>query len=74
MFTEQESRFIIWWEANRDKQKRSFKQFLSGFSKGIGIGMAIVLIVVSGWYLGVVATWALMSLTKLLEEVASSRK
>ena len=50
MFTEQENKFITWWEGNRYKQKKSFKQFLSGFSKGIAIGMAIVLIVVSGWY------------------------
>lgn len=50
MFTEQENKFIIWWEGNREKQRKSFKQYLSGFSKGIGISMAIVLIVASGWY------------------------
>lgn len=50
MFTEQENKFITWWESNSDKQKKSFKQFLSGFSKGIGISMAIVFIVASGWY------------------------
>ena len=50
MFTEQESKFITWWEANRDNQKKSFRQYVQGFSKGIGIGAAIVLIVISGWY------------------------
>ena len=50
MFTEQESKFITWWESNRDNQKKSFKQFVQGLSKGIGIGAAIVLIVISGWY------------------------
>ncbi len=50
MFTEQESKFITWWEANRDKQKKSFGQYVQGFSKGIGMGVAIVLIIISGWY------------------------
>ena len=50
MLSAQENKFITWWEENRDKQKKSFKQFIQGFSKGIGISMAIVLIVASGWY------------------------
>ncbi len=50
MFTEEESKFIAWWEGNRDTQRKSFKHFLSGFSKGLVISMAIVIVVASGWY------------------------
>jgi uncharacterized membrane protein YbjE (DUF340 family) len=50
MFTEQEEKFIAYWETNRLTYKKSFKDFIKGFSKGLGISVAIILILVSGWY------------------------
>jgi len=50
MLVEQELRFIEWWEANRESQKKSFKQFIKGLSKGLAICVGIILIVVTGWY------------------------
>ena len=50
MLTEQEQKFIEWWEANRESQKKSFKQFIKGLSRGLAISVGIILIVVLGWY------------------------
>ena len=50
MLVEQELRFIEWWETNRESQKKSFKQFIKGLSKGLAICVGIILIVVTGWY------------------------
>ncbi len=50
MFTEQEEKFILWWEQNRESQKKSLKEFMKGLSKGLAISFAIILIVVIGWY------------------------
>ena len=50
MFTAQEERFIKYWEDNRETFRKSFTQFVKGFSKGLGISVAIILLLVSGWY------------------------
>ncbi len=50
MLTEQEEKFIQWWEENRESQKKSFKQFFKGLSRGLAISCGIVFIVIIGWY------------------------
>ncbi len=50
MLTEQEEKFIAYWLKNRDTQKQSFIHFVKGMSIGLGIGTAIIIIVVTGWY------------------------
>ena len=50
MRIEKEEKFIEWWEANRELQKKSFKQFIKGLSKGLAICVGIILILVTGWY------------------------
>ncbi|MDE3235551.1 MAG: hypothetical protein KGO81_06310 [Bacteroidota bacterium] len=50
MLTEQEESFIKYWAANREYEKKSFKQFLKGLSSGISIGIGIVLVIIAGWY------------------------
>ena len=50
MLTEQEEKFIKWCEENRESQKKSFKQFIKGLSRGLGISCGIVFIVIIGWY------------------------
>ncbi len=50
MFTDQEEKFIKYWERNRLTYKKSFKEFVKGFSRGLAISVGIILILVSGWY------------------------
>jgi cobalamin synthase len=50
MLTPKEEEFIAYWAANREKQKKSFRQFIQGMSRGLAIGAAILLLVISGWY------------------------
>ena len=50
MLTEKEEAFISFWAENREKQKKSFWQFAKGLSKGLIIGIGIVLTISIGWY------------------------
>jgi len=50
MLTEKEDKFITYWEANRELQKKGFRQYVKGLSRGLAIGAAIILLVVAGWY------------------------
>ncbi len=50
MLTEKEKDFLVYWEANREVQKKSFKQYIKGLSSGLGISAAILILVISGWY------------------------
>ena len=50
MLSEREEEFISYWDANRLKQKKSFRQFAKGLSSGLSIGIGIVLVVAVGWY------------------------
>lgn len=49
MLTEEEKKFITWWEANRDKEKLVFRQWLIGLPIGMLFGIAIVINFSSGW-------------------------
>ena len=50
MLSEEEEKFLVYWEKNR-AQKKSLKSQLSfGFPIGLMIGIGILLNYVSGWY------------------------
>ena len=50
MLSEKEETFISYWQTNRQLQKQSVKAFFKGFSRGLLIGIGIVLLVSMGWY------------------------
>jgi H+/gluconate symporter-like permease len=50
MLSEEEEAFIRYWEANRDKQKRTFRQFLLGIPLALLFVVPIALNFFSGWY------------------------
>jgi len=50
MLSKEEEAFIIYWKTNRDKQKRTFRQFLLGIPLALLFVVAIGLNFFSGWY------------------------
>ena len=50
MLTEQEEMFVKYWEKNRELELKSFKQYIKGLSRGLAIGIAIILLIATGWY------------------------
>lgn len=51
MLTEEEKKFIIWWEDNRSKQKKIFYGLAVGLPAGLMFGLPILLSVIfSDWY------------------------
>lgn len=50
MYTPEEKKFIKYWEANRNKRKRLFKNLLISLPAGIIIVVAIFINFFSGWY------------------------
>ena len=52
MLTEREKQFILYWEANRDREKKTVKQLLIGLPVGLLFAIPIFLSVFSGqlWY------------------------
>jgi hypothetical protein len=50
MLTEDETLFIEYWEANRLRRKRFFKQLAIGLPVGVLLVMAIFISLVSGWH------------------------
>jgi hypothetical protein len=50
MLSEEEEAFIIYWKTNRDKQKRTFRQFLLGIPIALLFVIPIGLNFFSGWY------------------------
>jgi uncharacterized membrane protein len=49
MLTEEEKAFLIYWERNRDRQKKIVRQFLLGIPVGLLFVIPIVLALLSGW-------------------------
>ena len=49
MLSEEEEAFIIYWKANREKQKRVFRQFLLGIPLALLFVIPIGLNFFSGW-------------------------
>ena len=50
MLTKEETDFIRYWEANRLKRKKVFRQLLVGIPAGLLITVPIVINLASGWY------------------------
>jgi glycopeptide antibiotics resistance protein len=50
MLTDHEEAFITYWAANRDKQKRTFRQFLLGIPLALLFVIPIAINFFSGWY------------------------
>ena len=50
MLTQQEKDFIIYWEQNRQKQKKTFRQLLVGVPIGFLFAIPILINFFSGWY------------------------
>jgi L-cystine uptake protein TcyP (sodium:dicarboxylate symporter family) len=49
MFSKEEEEFIKYWEQNRNKQKRFFKQIAIGLPFGVLFAIAMFLNFTSGW-------------------------
>jgi hypothetical protein len=52
MLTQQEKDFIGYWEQNRKKQKKTFRQFLVGIPIGLLFAIPILINFMSGWHKG----------------------
>ena len=50
MLTEEESRFVEYWEANRLRRKRFFRQLAIGLPAGVLLVIAIFISFLSGWH------------------------
>ncbi len=50
MLTPEESDFMRYWEQNREKQKKTVRQFLLGIPAGLLLVIPIVINFSSGWY------------------------
>ena len=48
--TEDENKFLAWWELNRDKQKKLVRQWLVGLPIGLIFVIPILINLSSGWY------------------------
>ena len=49
MLTEEEKRFIEYWQQNRDKQKKVLRQLLIGLPAGLLFAIPIILNFSTGW-------------------------
>jgi len=50
MLSKEEEAFINYWKANRDRQKKTFRQFLLGIPLALLFVIPIALNFFSGWY------------------------
>jgi hypothetical protein len=50
MLSNEEEAFITYWRANREKQKRTFRQFLLGIPVALLFVIPICINFFSGWY------------------------
>jgi hypothetical protein len=50
MLTEEEKRFLQYWEQNRGRKKRVFRQLAVGLPLGVAMVMLIFVNFFSGWY------------------------
>jgi hypothetical protein len=50
MLSKEEDQFIVYWEKNRLRRKKTMRQFLLGIPAGLLIVVPIVINVGSGWY------------------------
>lgn len=50
MLTEEDKKFIVYWEANRLRRKKVFRQLSLGLPTGVVLVAAILINFFSGWY------------------------
>lgn len=50
MLSEEEKAFIVFWEQNRVRQKKTFYQLLIGLPLGLLLALPIILNYLSGWH------------------------
>ncbi len=50
MLSEDDRLFLKYWEENREKEKRSFRQLLIGLPLGLIFALPILINFMSGWY------------------------
>jgi hypothetical protein len=50
MLSKEEDQFVIYWEKNRLRRKKTMRQFLLGIPAGLLIVVPIVISFSSGWY------------------------
>lgn len=50
MLTEDEKRFLDYWENNREQKKKVYRQLSVGLPAGVLLVVAIFVNVLSGWY------------------------
>src|SRR3984957_1593466 len=50
MLSKEEDKFIIYWEKNRSRRKKTMRQFLLGIPAGLLIVVPIIINFGSGWY------------------------
>lgn len=50
MLTQDEQRFLNYWRNNREKEKKTFRQFMVGLPIGLSFAVGIISFFVSGWY------------------------
>ena len=50
MLTDEERKFMHYWEENRLRRKKTMRQFLLGIPAGLLIVIPIVINLLSGWY------------------------
>ncbi len=50
MLSEDEKRFMAYWEQYRDREKKLFRQWLVGLPAAVVFGVAIAINFSSGWY------------------------
>jgi len=52
MLTEEEKRFMAYWEGNRNRKKRGLWQLAAGLPLGVSLVGAIFINIYSGWFKG----------------------
>ncbi len=50
MLTPSEEEFLVWWPANRNRQKKLMYQLMVGLPFGLILGVIIIANFFSGWY------------------------
>ena len=50
MLSKEEETFLIYWENNSEKEKKRMRLIFIGISGGLILGIAIVILLTSGWY------------------------
>ena len=50
MLSDEEKAFLVYWENNREKEKKSFKQLMIGLPLGFLFSLPILVNFFSGWY------------------------